>query len=124
TAAGSDKFTPEPLHAQSFADAIAAVTNTSLTFLMCHKTASEFFLILIFVLTPKSQPSSFDFLDLYHSQFLAVADRLVITLPPLHFESDLLFAANMLEHIGHNRRAWHGRRADRDLAIVIDQQNT
>jgi len=39
-AAGSDKFAAKSLNAQPFADAIAPVTDASLTFLMCHKLLS------------------------------------------------------------------------------------
>ena len=38
-AACSDMFAAEAFHAQAFADAIASVTNTALTFLMCHTYA-------------------------------------------------------------------------------------
>ena len=36
-AAGGDRFAAIRFHAEPFADAVAAVTNAALTFLVCHK---------------------------------------------------------------------------------------
>jgi len=35
-AAGADDLASEPFHAEPFADAVATIANTALTFLMCH----------------------------------------------------------------------------------------
>lgn len=40
-AAGGDKFTAETFHAKPFADAIAPIADTALTFFMCHTEYRE-----------------------------------------------------------------------------------
>ena len=94
--------------AEAFADAVAAVTDTTFTFFMCHKSGKL----------------SVNLFDLNHRQFLAVTGFLVITFAALHLEADDLIAALMFHNVSHNRRSCDSRGANIDFAIVIDEENT
>src|SRR6185436_6722149 len=45
-AAGADDLASKPFHAEPFADAVATVADTALTFLMCHKSYPLMLVIL------------------------------------------------------------------------------
>src|SRR6267142_3138906 len=68
--------------------------------------------------------SRLDFFDFDNRQFLPVANRLMITFAPLHFESDLLLTANVLDNIGDYRRARDCGHSNGHFPVVIDQKNT
>jgi hypothetical protein len=104
-AARADDFAAKFFYAQPFADAVAPVADAALTFFMCHKMLSV------------------DRRDLYHSQFLAMADGLVITLAAFHLEREFFLAALVLDNICHDGRAADGGRADGELAAVVDEQH-
>jgi hypothetical protein len=108
-ASGGYEFAAIALHAQTLADAIAPIPDAALTFLMCHK--------------PMIKLLSLDFFNFHHRQFLPVADGFVVAFSALHLESDFLFAANVLDDVGHNSRATDGRRADGDLPVIADEQH-
>ena len=92
-AARGDEFPPERFNSKTLAVAVPPVAAAALTFLMCHKFLN------------------FDFLDLQHRLFLAVPNRAVITLAPLHLESDQLRSATMFNDIRHDAGLRHIRRA-------------
>jgi hypothetical protein len=66
---------------------------------------------------------NFDFLDLYHGEFLSVTDGFVIAFAAFHFERDFFLAANVLDDIGQHTRAGDRRRAYSDFALVAYQQH-
>jgi hypothetical protein len=75
-AACGHELTSETFYAQPFADAIAPITDASLSFFMCHN--------LYFNL------ANFD-----ACQFLTMADGSMVTFAPFHFEGDLFLAPKM-----------------------------
>src|SRR5206468_3722109 len=104
-AARRDELAAKTLHAQPFADAVAPVANTALTFLMCHNL------------------SKFDFAYLDAGQFLPMPDRLMITFAAFHLEGQLLVSPKMFDHVPHHTGAGHDGSADRDFAVVVDEQH-
>ncbi len=51
-------------------------------------------------------------------------DSLAVALAAFHLEGDGLHAAGVLDHVGHHGGAGHGGRTHRELAIVVDHEDT
>jgi hypothetical protein len=88
-AARADNRAAKFFYAEPFADAVATVANTSLTFFMCHKP----------------EKLTFDFFDFDDRQFLTVTDGFVITFAALHLESQFLVATFVFDHVGNDTGA-------------------
>lgn len=52
-----------------------------------------------------------------------MADGFAITFAAFQLERDLLFAADVLDHVGHNGGVGHCGGADRELALIAHQQD-
>src|SRR5436190_9569699 len=95
-AACCDKLTTKALYAQPLACTVPSVTDTSLTFLVCHTLC-------------------FDFRDFDPCHFLPVADRPMVAFASFHFERNLLLATEMLDNVGLDGCVGNRRSADRKL---------
>src|SRR6185503_5340108 len=67
--------------------------------------------------------SNFDFFDFHDRQLLTMPDGLMVAFSPFHLERDLLRAAPVFHDIRDDRGLGHRRRANRHLAVVIQEQN-
>lgn len=65
-----------------------------------------------------------DFLDLHNGQFGAKTLLFVEALAALHLERDELFAPLVLDDVGGDFGTSHGRSAQSNLPIAVDEQNT
>jgi hypothetical protein len=66
---------------------------------------------------------SFDSGDFDNRQFLTMADGLMIAFAAFHLESELLFSADVLDHVSGNRSASDSGGTDGDFAIVVDEEH-
>jgi len=89
---GEHHFTTESFYAEPLADAVAAILNAALSFLVSHLKKLELGLFGF-----RAAGDAFDF---HARQFAAMPDRAVITLAPLIFEGDDFFVFALLDHFG------------------------
>ena len=101
-AARRDNRAAKFFYAETLADAIATVSYATLTFFMCHDWLRVESLCL------KTGKSGVNGGDFHHSQFLTMADGLVITLAAFHLKSEFLVAALVFHDIRHDGRAGDG----------------
>ena len=92
--AGKHFLSAEFFHAETFADAVAAVLDAALSFLVGHMLGC-------------AGGSGFDLSDLHTGEFLTVADRAVITLAAAKFVGDELRALALLENFGGHLGAFN-----------------
>src|SRR5438105_4740555 len=82
---GDNRFAAESFYAETFADAVAAVLNTALSFFVCHDLRFLCF------------GAAGDAFDFYPREFTAMADGAVITFAPSVFERDDFFVFALLD---------------------------
>jgi hypothetical protein len=103
-AAGCYKFTAKAFYAQPLAYTVPSVTDTSLTFLMCHTLC-------------------FDFRDFDPCHFLPVSYGPMVPFASFHLERNLLLTTEMLDDVGLDGCIGNGWGADRKLTLVGDEKH-
>jgi len=98
------KLTAKALYAQPLAYTVPSVTDTSLTFLVCHTLC-------------------FDFRDFDPCHFLPVTDGPMVPFASFHLERNLLLATEMLDDVGLDGCVGNRWRADRKLTLVGDEKH-
>jgi hypothetical protein len=103
---GNDGFTAEFFNAETLADAVASVFNTTLSFFMGHE--------ILFC---------GDCFDFKAGQLATVADCAVIAFTAAEFESDNFVILELIDDFGANLGACYERFADFDIAALADKKH-
>jgi len=112
--ASHDQLAPKLFHAQSLADAVAAVLDAALTFFMSH----DLFLGFRCLFWLGSFPAKADASNFHACEFAPVTDGAVITFAAAIFESDDFLVLALFENFAFNGRALDQRRAVSDVVAI------